>query len=469
MNKTRSEKKYELYVNGNMDAKYKELEAKLNEKPQEHPRTKQEYEKRQEEYAKIKEEYEKMSKIKANLPKVKNLIDAKTELLELREAIIDELSQRSVLDKENKEIEKQNKQIEIDREKIANELANLMAEEESITKALKADNLSDKERENLNKKLEQNKEKKAENDRKYLENQNAVVKPAKVRTVTTVLSKLSKKELTDKAINLKITIDRYDFYIANLMKGQDLETIKGSEVAKDWKEEKKKYRQELNKEVKNFTSNKAQRDKIKKLQEIENNEKNKNNEIPASEIPVNEVPLNETPVNEVSENESANEATTDENENKLALVSSWREKHPKISQFISNISNWFKNIPSNLKNQAKKWGFFKDADVNEKETPVTETPVTETPVNEAPVNEAPANENSRRTAFLKDLKFFEGADISEVAENGFEEVRKKEQHNAKVNAMRTLIENKKKARGDDGGTIASLEEKLKALEDGNER
>ena len=175
MNKTRNEKKYESYLSGEMYARWMELSDKMGKKGNE-AMTKEEH-----------EEYIKLSKIRENLPKVKNLMDAQKELVELREAILDELSRVASLDKENKDIDKKNKQIGLDRIKLESEMQTLMQEKEDIYEQLKSKDLKQAERTALQNKLEQIGKSIDENNTKYTANEEKVEQAFKKRVSITDL------------------------------------------------------------------------------------------------------------------------------------------------------------------------------------------------------------------------------------------------------------------------------------------
>lgn len=403
----RWEKQYEEYTNGEKKQRLYELKTKLENKTI----TKEEY-----------DEYKKMLRIEKNLPKVKNLQEFQNQLIQLKSEIIEELNRRESAEKASKDIEKENQKLEKELEKI-NE------QKEEIVKQLKNKDLSEEEKTDLQTKLVECNNKIQLNNDKYLENVGKQPEKVEEKDIT----KLSKKELTDKAINLSIKIDICNLYATRLMKGrEDVEQIKSVEENIKW--DKNDYRNKLKNEVKTFKLPKEQKEKMEQLKSASKKQAEK--------------AKTESPKKE-------------ESCQAMVKVSEFDQKHPKIAA----IKNWFKK--SFEKFAKKEEAQMSDEDIKklgkkiEQQVETKKEKQSETAIKQE-------NTEKRRDTFLKDLKFVEDLEISEIAEKGLDEVKKENKSKKQLEAAKKLLENKKNARGDvDAKSIERLEAKIK--ESGEDR
>lgn len=420
MGKSNVERKYESVTNGKMKQEWENLKKKAENK---------EF-KSKEEYQEYKETKELMEKIQKNLPMVENLLESREKYEDLRNTIIEELAERANIDKENE-------QIENEKNEIARELEALMEEEEKIIEDLKNDSLSDADKEKLQNRRNEISEQKKQNDEKYLEN---AKKQPKSYDKTRILAGMSTEELENKAILLKSKIGRCEYFMYRLLKGEELENIKLSETTKDWKDQTK---EQLREEVKKYTCPKEEKDKMARLTEVLRAENEKKVSI---EEPVK--------ANEIEEDIESSVEDKEEESKEMIEVSEFDQKHPRIAA----VKNWFKNIVQKVTIKAGKKDKAEKEDKGIKEEDLKKIEEGLTDKVEALVE---PKEESRRDSFLKDLKFFEDADISKIAESGYKEVQQQHQHQSKVNAIQRLIDEKKRAgEGKDGGSIAKLEKKL---------
>ena len=391
----RWEKQYEEYTNGEKKQRLDELKAKLENKTI----TKEEY-----------DEYKKMLRIEKNLPKVKNLQEFQNQLIQVKSEIISELNRRESAEKTSKDIQKENQKLEKELEKI-NE------QKQEIVKQLKNKDLSEEERTDLQNKLVECNNKIKLNNEKFSENVNK--QPEKVEE--TDITKLSKKELTDKAINLSIKIDICNLYATRLMKGrEDVEQIKSVEENIKW--DKNDYRNKLKNEVKTFKLPKEQKEKMEQLKSASKKQEEK------AKI-------------EKTEKKGISQA--------MVEVSEFDQKHPKLAA----IKKWFKNSFRKIMKKDE----MSDKDIKQLGKKI-EAQI-ESKTEKKDEKENPAN---KRDTFLKDLKFMEKLEISEIAEKGLNEVEKEVKNKRQIEAARKLLENKKNARGDvDAKSIERLEAKIK--------
>lgn len=399
----RWEKQYDEYTNGEKKKRLEMLKSKLENKSI----TKEEY-----------EEYKKMLRIEKNLPKVKNLQDFQKQLIQTKNEIIAELNRREGIEKSIKDVEKENQKLEKELEKI-NE------QKQEIVKQLKNKNLSEKEKADLQNKLAEYNNKIQLNNAKFLENVEKQPKESDEKDKD--ITKLSKKELTDKAINLSIKIDVCNLYATRLMKGREnVEQIKSVEENIKW--DKNDYRNKIKNEVKTFKLPKEQKEKMEQLKDASRKQQEK--------------AKTENPKKE-------------ETSKAMVKVSEFDQKHPKIAA----IKNWFKK---GFEKFAKKEEVqMSDEDIKKLGKKIEQQVETKTE-KQSETAKKQENAEKRRDTFLKDLKFVEDLEISEIAEKGLDEVKKENKTKKQIEAARKLLENKKNARGDvDAKSIERLEAKIK--------
>ena len=210
---------YKNFKSESMQARFKELEEKLQNKNIS-----------QEEY----KEYQSMQKVKNNIPKVDNLIEFIDKLETELDTLKAEYNERERRTEEigieglEKEIELNLKQQDelLEKRKIINKRIEETDDKEEITK-LKA------EKEGIDQDLSKLKFQANENNKRFAESKN---KEAEAKNSKNVLSKYSNEELRARCFKISSMISKCNMVATNLMKGLSIDSIQVK--LEDWKDKK---------------------------------------------------------------------------------------------------------------------------------------------------------------------------------------------------------------------------------------
>ena len=368
------EKLYAQYVNGEMDAKYEELnkvfgkdraERRKGERSDQNSNkmTKEQY-----------WEYEKMTKIKKNLGQVKNIIEYLNKLYEYQEKVEKELDLR-----ESKSNDIELRKLDKDLTKIDSDLKTINKEIIDLKRQLKATNLTDTQLVKLQEKLKEKEEAKDKLTNQRQENNDNYNKlyneENNLKNKTSEFSKLTSDQLRDihKSICMKISESHY--FGKKLMNGEKIDDIQ-------WKKDEFKYSKYVAKDI--------QKDKIKQLKEASQ----------TVDLPIKEENRMKIEENESATVEQGNKTEKEDNkETSLVSVSEFDQKHPRLAK----IKNFFKGLKDKITKKEENF----DLELNSEEA-------------DKNLEEA-KRMDGKRSKFLKQL------DVRNVAQNGMEnEVEKME-------------------------------------------
>lgn len=403
------EKLYLKYVNGEMEAKYEELNKKYGKDRTERrkeakngkdtlsaeqkklydalsPEQKKEYmaslaeqkkKKNEEEHS----EYEKMTKVKKNLVQVKNVVEYLNRLYKYQERIEEEIDLR-----ENGDV--QLGKLDEELKKINEGLRNAESTIKSLQKKLNGLKKSDPDYTNVQKQIEEKEKEKTkllgqreENGKKYNAMYNDKMKEDSAKNKVGEFSKLTPEQLRElhKAICMKISESHY--FGKKLMNGESINDLK-------WNEKDFKY--------KKYVAKDREKDKIEQLKDAAK-----------SDLPVKE--------------ETISEATREEEEiegEQLESTSEFDQKHPMLAK----IKNFFKADKEVKESGDKSLAVVSEFD--QKHPRLAKIKNFFKSLNEKRVEEEnfeqeliPEEKVSVRDKFLKQL------DVREVAQKGMETVQ----------------------------------------------
>lgn len=375
----------------------------------------------------FKEEYKELKQltaIKANLPKVKNILELREKLegqrLEIK-AYIDRQESISKIDKTLLSLEA--------------EMTELETAQTVLEEKLKSPNLSEEEKAKIQKEIEENKAKKQANNVKFGDCHEELEKYNKQGKSQEQFKDMAIDDVKNQYTQISMNISKCNLACNKLMSGYSWQSV---EVAID------KY------ETERLTAKGVQAEKMKQ------------NRAAAKGQPIKAEPVKVEPA--IEKVETA-----------LEVPTRWQ----KIRGWAKNLwEKWFvkevdesevKDDEKQEKSTEKKslWSKIKDFynKFMEKEEP---TKIEEVKPETEKEKEEPATTETKQDAFRQYLRDVaqKGIDQVEQDKNNAENADKEAKRQA---AIRKLIDNKRNARGDDGGTIAKLEEKLKAMQDDNGR
>ena len=208
---------FEDYSSGNLDKKIKELEDNHSIEIKNKKDTKDKGESTKN-YMKQKKQLE---NIKENLPKIQNLIEFKDKVSTTKNEIDSELKNRKNLSNLTKE-----------QDKLDIEIKAIMSITEQLNQKLKSKDISDEDRKKIQEQLDKADKKRAENSDRYAKNSQELLN---TKGKLGKFEKISNEDLEMMSSKLSIQLSKVNFYGNRLIKGYNIESIKASEKASDWK------------------------------------------------------------------------------------------------------------------------------------------------------------------------------------------------------------------------------------------
>jgi len=220
------EEKYNKYQNGDMDAKYTELQEKIQNK------------------AATKEEYKELQEIEKtinNIPKVQNVLELREQLQKELNEIKAEIARIQTLKGANEE------------ERVLDDEVNkISAEISRVEKELKNKDLTPEQAEKLNQEYANLIAKRDANNKKYQDIQKVFADNKK--SSSDKLNEMSMEELNSKAFELSTKISKCNMVANNLMRGLPWDKIELN--LDNWKSRKFTTQEKISEKVKTGTEGK---------------------------------------------------------------------------------------------------------------------------------------------------------------------------------------------------------------------
>lgn len=279
------EEKYNQYLGGEMDSKYKDLQEKMQNKTA----SKEEY-----------KEFQAIEKTISNLPKVQNVLELRDKLQKELDEIKVEIARIQTVRVANEE-----------ERTLEDEVNKISAEISRVEKELKRKDLTSEESEKLKQEYANLMAKRDDNNKKYQNVQKIFADNKKSNSDK--LNKMSIEELNAKSFELSTKISKCNMVANNLMQGLSWDRI--DLKLDDWKSRKFTAKEKISEKVKTETEGKdididGLENKI--IKETKRQIGKKSNEIDDTEL-----------VDELEE---------------LGMIPDFDTRHPRLAK----IKNWFK-------------------------------------------------------------------------------------------------------------------------------